>query len=77
MRLDKLEVIASFDYLGDMLLAAGGCELSTTTRVKTAWKKFKELKPVLSSTIFLSRHVAVCTARVCGVQCSMPVKLGH
>ena len=29
--------------------AAGGCELSTTTRVKTAWKKFKELKLVLSS----------------------------
>ena len=46
---DKLEVIASFSYLGDMLSAAGGCELSTTTRVKTAWKKFKELEPVLSS----------------------------
>ena len=35
-------------YQGDMLSAAGGCELSTTTHVKTAWKKFKELKPVLS-----------------------------
>ena len=32
-----------------MLSAAGGCELSTTTCVKTAWKKFKELLPVLSS----------------------------
>ena len=32
-----------------MLSAAGGCDLSTTTRVKIAWKKFKELKPVLSS----------------------------
>ena len=32
-----------------MLSAAGGCELSTTTRVKTTWKKFKELKPVFSS----------------------------
>ena len=31
-----------------MLSAAGGCELSTTTRVKTAWKKFKDLLPVLS-----------------------------
>ena len=40
---DKLEVVASFCYLGDMLSAAGGCELSTTKRVKTAWKKFKEL----------------------------------
>ena len=46
---DKIEVVASFCYLGDMLSAAGGCELSTTTRVKTAWKKFKDLLPVLSS----------------------------
>ena len=46
---DKLEVVATFCYLGDMLSAAGGCELSTTTHVKTAWKKFKELLPVLSS----------------------------
>ena len=47
---DKLEVVASFCYLGDTLSAAGGCELSTTTHVKTARKKFKELKPVLSSS---------------------------
>ena len=45
---DKLEVEASFCYLRDMLSAAGGCELSTTTCVKTAWKKFKEL-PIVSS----------------------------
>ena len=46
---DKLEVVASFCYLRDMLSASGGCELSATTCVKTAWKKFKELKLVLSS----------------------------
>ena len=46
---DKLEVVASFCYLEDMLSAAGGCEVLTTTRVKTTWKKFKELLPVLSS----------------------------
>ena len=46
---DKLEVVASFCYLGDMLSEAGGCELAMTTCVKTAWKKFKELLPVLSS----------------------------
>ena len=51
VRPDKLEVVASFCYLGDMLSGAGGCELSTTTSVKTVWKKFKELLqvPVLSS----------------------------
>ena len=32
-----------------MLSAAGGCNLATSTRVKTGWKKFKELLPVLSS----------------------------
>ena len=32
-----------------MLSAASGCDLSTTTCEKTAWKKFKELLPLLSS----------------------------
>ena len=46
---DKLEVVASFCYLGDMLSAGGGCEMVVTTRVKTAWKKLRELLPVLTS----------------------------
>ena len=46
---DKLEVVASFCYLGDMLSASGGCEITVTTCVKTAWKKFRELLPVLTS----------------------------
>ena len=46
---DKLEVVASFCYLGDMLSAGGGCEITVTTHVKTAWKKFRELLPVLTS----------------------------
>ena len=33
---DKLEVVASFCYLGDMLSDGGGCEKAVTTRVKTA-----------------------------------------
>ena len=49
VRPDKLEVVASFCYLGDMLSAGGGCEMAVTTRVKTAWKKFRELLPVLTS----------------------------
>ena len=40
-----------------MLSAAGSCELSTTTHVKTAWKKFKELLPVLSSCHLSHAHV--------------------
>ena len=46
---DKLEVVASFCYLGDMLSAGGGCEIAVTTRVKIALKKFRLLLPVLTS----------------------------
>ena len=54
----KLEVVASFCYLGDMLSAGGGCEIAVTTRVKTAWKKLRELLPV-----FTSRHLSY---KTCG-----------
>ena len=47
---DKLEVVASFCYLGDMLSAVGGCEITVTTLVKTACKKFREQLPVLTSS---------------------------
>ena len=53
---DKLEVVASFCYLGDMLSAGGGCEMVVTTRLKTAWKKFREVLPVLTS-----RHLSYMT----------------
>ena len=75
---DKLEVVASFCYLGDMLSAGGGCEIAVTTRVKTAWKKFRELLYQFSHpATSLTRHVAMYTAFACGEPCSMPVKLGH
>ena len=35
-----------------MLFAPGGCVLLTTKHVETAWEKFKELLPVLSSCHF-------------------------
>ena len=63
---DNLEVVASFCYLGDMFSAAGGCELSTTAHVKTTWKKFKDLLPVLSS-----RHLSF---KTCGRVYSLCVR---
>ena len=65
---DKLEVVASFCYLGDMFSAAGGYELSTTTHVKTAWKKFKDLLPVLSS---LFQNKWQCVQLLCA-ECNAP-----
>ena len=70
---DQLEVVASFCYLGDMLSAAGGCELNHNTceRISRSCYRFS-----LTDTSF-SRHVAACTALVCRAQSSMPVRLGH
>ena len=67
---DKLEVVASFCYLGDMLSAAEGCELSTTTCVKSAWKKFKDLLPVLSS-LHLFQNMWPCIQLLCA-ECNAP-----
>ena len=49
VRPDMLEVVDSFCYLGDMLYAGRGCEITVNTRVKTAWNKFRELLQVLTS----------------------------
>ena len=48
VRPDKLEVVPSSCYLGDMLSVGVGCELSITIHVKTARKKFEELLTDLS-----------------------------
>ena len=45
--------------------------------MKTSWKKFKELLQFSLPATSLSRHVAACIALMCGVQCSMPVRLGQ
>ena len=42
----NLEVVDKFCYLGDMLDAGGGAESSTVTRVRSGWKKFRELLPL-------------------------------
>ena len=70
---DKLEVVASFCYLGNMLSAGGGCEITVTTRgeVQGATTSSHILPPLLQET------VAMYTAFACRVPCSMPVKLGH
>ena len=46
------EAVQQFCYLGDMLSTGGGAEASSVTRTRCAWKKFRELLPVLSSRTF-------------------------
>ena len=45
----KLDVVDSFCYLGDTIGAGGGCVLSVITRIRSAWGKFRELLPILTS----------------------------
>ena len=53
----NLDVVDSFCYLGDTIGAGGGCGLSIITRVRSAWGKFWELLPILTS------HALSCTTR--------------
>ena len=66
---DKLELVASFCYMSDMLSAAEGCELAMIMHVKTVWKKF--FHHPTSST----RPEVMCTAHVTGMQCFMQARL--
>ena len=46
---EKLEVVPELCYLGDMLSAGGSCELAAITRCKCAWRKFRQLLPLLTN----------------------------
>ena len=46
---DKVGMVASFYYLGDILSAAGGCELSTTTHENC----LEEVQGAATSSLFL------------------------
>ena len=50
--LTEYEGVNKFYYLGDMLSAGGGPKASSITRVRTGWKKFKELLPLLTFRVF-------------------------
>ena len=58
MKSDKLVVVSSFCFLGDILLTGRDCELAVTTVLCENWKKTRELLPVLTS-----RHISF---KTCG-----------
>ena len=45
---ETIEVVKSFCYLGDFIGERGGCFDATTARIRSAWKKFRELLPILT-----------------------------
>lgn len=46
---ETYEVVEKFCYLGDMLSRGGGVDAAVTARVRSAWAKFRELAPFLTS----------------------------
>ena len=46
---ETYEAVGSFCYLGDMIAAGGGAEAAVTSRIRSGWKKFRELAPFLMS----------------------------
>jgi hypothetical protein len=45
---DASERVGKFCYLGDTINANGGAESASVARTRCAWKKFRELSPILT-----------------------------
>ena len=45
---EEIEKVSSFCYLGDFVGQRGGCFDATTARIRSAWKKFRDLLPNLT-----------------------------
>ena len=77
-----LEKVGKFCYLGDMLNADGGADSAVVARVRCAWKKFRELSPILTSkgaSLALKGRVYKSCVRSCMVYGSetWPMKAEH
>ena len=72
----KLDVVDSFCYLGDTIGAGGGCDLSVITRIRSAWGKFWELLPILTSRALSYIAVGKYTAHISALPCCIPVSVG-
>ena len=52
---DEVEIVKGFCYLGDRLMASGGCETAVTSRVRIGWMKFGECGELSSRIRFFFR----------------------
>ena len=48
----EYKVVDQVCYLSDMLSAHGGAETSSVSHIKSGWKRFSELLPLLTSQVF-------------------------
>ena len=52
---ETLEKVTKFCHLGDIISSNGGAEAAVTARMRCAWRKFRELAPVLTQKGFSLR----------------------
>ena len=72
----EIEKVCSFCYLGDFIGQRGGCFDATTARIRSLWKKFRDLLPIPTCCgLSLKSHGYAYNACVHSV-CFMPVKRG-
>ena len=46
---DELDLVNTFCYLGDMFGDNVGCADAITARIRSAWKKFRDLLPIVTN----------------------------
>ena len=46
---DECDTVIDFCYLGDVVGQTGGCTDAVTARIRSAWKSFHELLPILTN----------------------------
>ena len=77
----SLEKVDKFCYLGDMLVADGGCDSAVTARVRSAWRKFCEYLPILTGKGFSlklkGKVYATCVSCLMHVSETWPMKVEH
>jgi hypothetical protein len=77
-----VEKVGKFCYLGDMINADGGADSAVVARVRCAWKKFRELAPILAhkgASLAIKGKLYVSCVRSCMIYGSetWPVKAEH
>ena len=63
---DHLDMVNTFTYLGDVIGDKGGCADAITHRLRGAWKKFRDLLPILTNkgiSFHTRGHVFVAAVR--------------
>ena len=72
---EEIEKVSSFCYLDDFI-GQRGCFNATTARIRSAWKKFRDLLPILTCRGFSLKTRGYAYNALCVVFCCMPVKRG-